>query len=90
MNGNLTYGPKGRLISVLAGILAVISTLEASHVFNLLPDKYKWVSPVVTAIGVGITVCSERAQGGASNPEVRIAAQQSDNKNALEQTNQYL
>ena len=84
MDGSLTYGPKGRLISVLAGIVAVIGALEAQGVFNLLPLKYKWIGPTATALGVGITVLSERAQGGASNPQVRIAAQQSDNRNAIE------
>lgn len=84
MNGGFTYGPFGRLLSVLAGIVAIIGSLEAKGVFNLLPPKYKWIGPAVTALGVGIAVFSERAQGGASNPEVRIAAQQSDNKNAAE------
>jgi hypothetical protein len=87
MNGSLTYGPLGRLLSVVAGLVAVIGALEAQGVFNMLPPKYKWIGPTATAIGVGITVVSERAQGGASKPEVRQAAQQSDKKNAIEQTN---
>lgn len=84
MNGGFTYGPFGRLLSILAGMVAVIGALEAQGVFNLLPPKYKWIGPTATALGVGITVFSERAQGGASNPAVRIAAQQSDNKNATQ------
>lgn len=84
MNGSLTYGPLGRLLSVLAGIVAVIGALESHGVFNLLPQRYKWIGPTATALGVGITVFSERAQGGASKRAVRIAAQQSDNKNAAE------
>lgn len=84
MNGSITYGPFGRLLSVLAGLVAIIGALEAQGVFNLLPPRYKWVGPTATALGVGITVMSERAQGGASKRAVRIAAQQSDNKNATE------
>jgi hypothetical protein len=87
MNGSLTYGPKGRLISVLAGVVAVVGALEAQGVFNLLPERYKWIGPTATALGVGITVFSERAQGGASKPEVRAAAMQSDSKNATEELN---
>lgn len=84
MNGSLFYGPLGRLLSVLAGMVAVIGSLEAQGVFNLLPHRYKWIGPAATAVGVGITVFSERAQGGASNRQVRIAAQQSDNRNAAD------
>jgi hypothetical protein len=84
MNGSFTYGPFGRLLSVLAGIVAVIGTLEAQGTFNLLPLKYKWIGAVMTALGVGITVFSERAQGGASSPRVRYEAEQSDVKNASE------
>jgi hypothetical protein len=87
MDGNLTYGPKGRLISVLAIIGATVATLESSGVLTHLPEKYKWIAAVVTITGLIIAGVSERIQGGASNPEVRIAAQQSDNKNALERTN---
>lgn len=84
MNGSLTYGPLGRLLSVLAGIVAIIGSLEAKGVFNLLPPKYKWVGPAVTALGVGIAVFSERATGGASKASVRTAAAESDAKNAAQ------
>jgi hypothetical protein len=87
MDGSLTYGPIGRTVSALAIISAFIGSLQASGFLNLLPAKYSWVGLVVTASGLLIAGFSERIQGGASNPEVRIAAQQSDNKNALEQTN---
>lgn len=84
MNGGFTYGPFGRLLSVVAAIVAVSAHLEARGILNLLPVKYKWIGTVMTVIGIIVTTISERAQGGASNPEVRIAAQQSDNKNAAE------
>ena len=87
MNGSVFYGPLGRLISALAIISAFIGALQSSGMLNLLPPKYSWVGLLVTAIGLLIAGFSERIQGGASNPQVRIAAQQSDNKNALENTN---
>lgn len=88
MDGGITYGPLGRIVSVLAIISAFIGSLEASGFVRLLPVKYAWVGLAVTALGLLIAGFSERIQGGASNPQVRIAAQQADNKNALEQTNQ--
>lgn len=87
MNGSLFYGPKGRLISALAIISAFIGSLQASGMLNLLPPRYSWVGLVVTALGLLVAGFSERLQGGASKPEVRIAAQQSDNKNAIEELN---
>ena len=87
MNGSLFYGPKGRLISALAIISAFIGALQSSGMLNLLPPKYSWAGLVVTAGGLLVAGFSERLQGGASNKEVRIAAQQSDNKNELELTN---
>lgn len=87
MNGSLFYGAKGRLISALAIISAFIGALQASGMLNLLPPKYSWIGLVVTASGLLVAGFSERLQGGASKPEVRIAAQQSDSKNALEATN---
>jgi hypothetical protein len=87
MNGSLTYGPKGRLISALAIISAFVGALQASGSLALLPAKYAWLGLVVTAAGLLIAGFSERLQGGASNPQVRIAAQQSDNKNEIEATN---
>lgn len=88
MNGSLTYGPLGRLISILAGIAAFIGVMTAYGVFDLLPQKYQWIGVVLTAVGVGITVFSERVQGGASKPEVRSAAASSDKKNQKELLNQ--
>ena len=87
MNGSLTYGPLGRLISALAIISAFIGSLQASGMLNLLPAKYSWVGLLVTGAGLLIAGFSERIQGGASSQSVRIAAQQSDNKNEIEATN---
>jgi hypothetical protein len=87
MNGSFTYGPMGRLVSVLAIISAFIGALESSNYLTLLPEKYKWVGVLVTLAGLVIAGFSERIQGGASNPQVRVAAQQADNKNALDATN---
>jgi hypothetical protein len=88
MDGAVTYGTLGRVISALAIISAFIGSLEASGFLRLLPAKYAWVGLAVTALGLLIAGFSERIQGGASKPEVRIAAQESDNKNAIQQTNQ--
>jgi hypothetical protein len=88
MNGNLTYGPLGRLVSALAIVSAFIGSLQASGFLVLLPPKYSWVGLVVTAAGLLIAGFSERIQGGASKPEVRDAAGASDVKNAREELNQ--
>lgn len=88
MNGNLTYGPLGRLVSALAIISAFVGSLQASGFLALLPPKYSWVGLVVTAAGLLVAGFSERIQGGASKPEVRDAAKNSDAKNAREELNQ--
>ena len=88
MNGSLTYGPLGRLISALAILSAFIGALESSGYVVLLPEKYKWIGLAVTCAGLVVAGVSERLQGGASNPQVRIAAQQSDNQNELERLNE--
>lgn len=85
MNGSLTYGPMGRLISALAMVSAFIGALQASGYVVLLPEEYKWVGLVVTVVGLFIAGFSERIQGGASKPEVRQAASMSDQKNAQEE-----
>lgn len=85
MNGKLTYGPKGRLISVLAMISVIVGALQASNVLTLLPPEYaRKVGLAVVFIGAIVTGCSERIQGGASSPQVRHDAAQSDIKNAAE------
>lgn len=85
MNGSLTYGPMGRLISALAIISAFIGSLQASGLLALLPAKYAWAGLVVTAAGLLVAGFSERIQGGASRPEIREAAAGSDQKNAREE-----
>lgn len=88
MNGSLTYGPMGRLISLLAIVSAFIGALQSSGLLVLLPSKYSWLGLVVTAAGLLVAGFSERIQGGASKPEVRQAASVSDQKNAREELNQ--
>lgn len=88
MNGSLTYGPKGRLISALAIASAIIAALQSSGYVVLLPENYKIIGVIVTIVGLFVAGFSERIQGGASKPEVREAAKQSDVKNAREELNQ--
>ena len=88
MDGNLTYGPKGRLISALAMVGAFVGALQASGFLALLPSRYAWVGLAVTALGLFVVGFSERVQGGASDPAVRKEAQKSDEKNAREELNQ--
>lgn len=87
MNGSLFYGPKGRLISALAIISAFIGALQASGILILLPQEYSKIGLVVTAAGLLIAGFSERLSGGASKPEIRAAAETSDQKNAIEELN---
>lgn len=81
MNGSLTYGPLGRLISALAIVSAFVGALETSGYVALLPERYKWAGLLVTVVGLFIAGFSERLQGGASRPEIRAAAQASDRNN---------
>lgn len=87
----LFYGPKGRFVSGVAGAGVIASatlfSLQQSGVFALIPPKYTWIQGVVTAILIFVTLFSERIQGGASNPDVRDAAQASDTKNLYKQMN---
>lgn len=85
MNGSLTYGPMGRLISALAIVSAFVGALESSGYVALLPERYRWVGIVVTLTGLVVAGVSERLQGGASKPEIRLAAEHSDQKNAREE-----
>jgi hypothetical protein len=87
MDGNLTYGTKGRVISALAIASAFVGALQASGFINLLPPDYAWIGLVVTASGLLVAGFSERLQGGASKPEVRRQAENSDQKNAREELN---
>lgn len=88
MNGSLFYGPKGRLISVLAMVSAFIGALQASGILLLLPERYSKAGLIVTAVGLVVAGFSERIQGGASSPQVREDAKQSDLKNAKEEANE--
>jgi hypothetical protein len=88
MDGAITYGPLGRLVSGLAIVSAFVGALESSGYVALLPEKYKWIGLVVTAAGLFVAGFSERIQGGASSPEVRQQAAQSDVNNEREAMNQ--
>jgi hypothetical protein len=88
MRGSLTYGPKGRLASALAIILAFIGALQASNILTLLPPRYSNVGLIVTFVGLLVAGFSERIQGGASKPEVRAAAQSADDRNATAEANE--
>jgi hypothetical protein len=88
MDGAVTYGTVGRVVSALAIISAFIGALQASGFIQLLPAKYAWVGLAITALGLLIAGFSERIQGGASKPEVRLQAAQSDANNEREAMNQ--
>ena len=84
MNGSLFYGQLGRLISGLSYVSMLIVAMQIGGMFQFMPPK---VAAFILALGATVTSLSERLQGGASKQEVRIAAQQSDNKNEIEQIN---
>jgi hypothetical protein len=91
MNGSIFYGLKGRVISgvaLIAGALsAAVSASQQANLVSIFPSTYNKYFTAAAIVALFLTAFSERLQGGASKPEVRIAAQQSDNKNALEKTN---
>lgn len=84
MNGSIFYGALGRVILAISYISMLIVAMQIGGMFQFMPPK---VAAFILALGATLTAFSERLQGGASKPEVRIAAQQSDNKNALKVTN---
>lgn len=84
MNGTVFYGPLGRVISALSYVSMLIVAMQIGGMFQFMPPK---VAAFILALGATLTAFSERLQGGASNKQVRIAAQQSDNKNELDATN---
>lgn len=85
MNGSVFYGTLGRLISAISYVSMLIVAMQIGGMFQFMPPK---VAAFILALGATLTAFSERLQGGASSPQVRVAAQQSDNKNELERTNQ--
>jgi len=84
MNGSIFYGPLGRVISGLSYVSMLIVAMQIGGMFQFMPPK---VAAFILALGATVTALSERLQGGASSPQVRIAAQQSDDKNEMEQLN---
>jgi len=85
MNGSVFYGTLGRLISGISYVSMLIVAMQIGGMFQFMPPK---VAAFILALGATLTAFSERLTGGASNPAVRIAAQNSDEENALEKTNQ--
>jgi hypothetical protein len=92
MDGKLTYGPFGRLISGIAGFAGIfaafVASAQAANLFSLFPPKYTPIVVAIPIVSLFFTLFSERLQGGASNPEVRKAAEKSDQKNAIQEMNQ--
>lgn len=82
------HGINGRVvaaIAALAGVLsAFVASAQAANLFSLVPEKYAWVTIALPIVSLFVVGFSERIQGGASKPEVRAAAEQSDRKNAAE------
>lgn len=81
------YGTKGRIISGIAGfagiLAAAVSASQQANLISIFPSEYnKWFA-AVAIVSLFITLFSERLQGGASNPEVRAAAETSDRRNEL-------
>ena len=91
MNGSIFYGIKGRVISGIAGFSGALSAglaaAQQAHLVSIVPPQWnKWFT-AAAVVSLFFTMFSERIQGGASKSDVRIAAQQSDNKNAIEELN---
>lgn len=79
------YGLTGRVVAAIAAVAGVISAIvaaaQASNIFSILPPRYAWIATVLPIVSLFIVGFSERIQGGASKPEVRAAAEASDDKN---------
>jgi hypothetical protein len=84
MNGSIFYGTIGRLLSGISYVSMLIVAMQIGGMFQFMPPK---VAAFILALGATLTAFSERLTGGASNPEVRAAAQASDAKNAREELN---
>lgn len=84
MNGSILYGTLGRLISGISYVSMLIVAMQIGGMFQFMPPK---VAAFILALGATLTAFSERLQGGASNPQTRAQAEQSDQKNAREELN---
>ena len=91
MDGSIFYGLKGRVISGIVGFAGVfaaaVSAAQQANLISILPPQYNKYLSAAAIISLCITLFSERLQGGASKPEVRQAAANSDAKNDLEAMN---
>lgn len=77
MDGQLFYGAIGRLLSAISYISMLIVAMQIGGMFQFMPPK---IAAFILALGATLTAFSERLQGGASKPEVRAAAAESDRK----------
>lgn len=89
MRGSIFYGSKGRTVSGVAGFLgilsAAVSAAQQAKLVDVLPAGFnKWLS-LAAAIAIFGTWFNERLQGGASRPDVRLAAERADQKYAREE-----
>lgn len=91
MDGTIFYGLKGRVISGVVGfsgiLAAAVSAAQQAQLVSILPPQYNKYLTAAAVISLFFTIFSERITGGASKPEVRQAAANSDAKNDLEAMN---
>ena len=80
MNGSLLYGTIGRILSGMSYVSMLIVAMQVGGMFQFMPPK---AAAFVLALGATLTAFSERLQGGASSPQVRVAAAASDQKNEV-------
>jgi hypothetical protein len=85
MDGAITYGTVGRIISGVSYVSMLIVAMQIGGMFQFMPPK---VAAFILALGATLTAFSERLHGGASKSEVRLRAAQSDAKNEKEVMNQ--
>jgi len=78
------YGTRGRIVSACGVIVIIVTSLQVGGAFDLLPPKLVTVLLVCSGVAVAL---SERIQGGASKPEIRIAAEKADQKKAMAELN---
>lgn len=83
----MLHGLQGRIISGVAGVAGILTAAteaaRAADLVTIVPDKYRPILPVITIVALFLTLFSERIQGGASKPEVRDAAAQAEQRDAV-------
>ena len=85
------YGTRGRIVSGIAGFAGVlagaVSAAQQANLVSIFPSSANKYFSAAAIVSLFITMFSERLQGGASNPDVRAAAQKADDKAALDELN---